>query len=116
MDTNTFENRIIISDAAKKKFLEKLIGKMIKVLHLVEEREETGIDSRDFIYGQLVELNSANQLFDNELVEIIVKLNVVYRDFNKVEFKAIKKQIFEIKRKINYLIDLIDAREKEAAK
>ncbi len=116
MDTNKFENRIIISDAAKKKFLEKLIGKMIKILHLVEEREKTGIDPRDFIYGQLVELNSANQLFDNELVEIIVKLNVVYRDFNKVEFKAIKKQIFEIKRKINYLIDLIDAREKEAAK
>ena len=116
MDTNTFENRIIISDAAKKKFLEKLIGKMIKILHLVEEREETGIDPCDFIYGQLVELNSANQLFDNELVEIIVKLNVVYRDFNKVEFKAIKKQIFEIKRKINYLIDLIDAREKAAAK
>ena len=101
MDINTFENRIIISDAAKKKFLEKLIGKMIKILHLVEEREETGIDPRDFIYGQLVELNSAN---------------VVYRDFNKVEFKAIKKQIFEIKRKINYLIDLIDAREKEAVK
>ena len=50
MDTNTFENRIIISDAAKKKFLEKLIGKMIKILHLVEEREETGIDPRDFIY------------------------------------------------------------------
>ena len=99
MDTNTFENRIIISDAAKKKFLEKLIGKMIKILHLVEEREETGIDPRDFIYGQLVELNSANQLFDNELIEIIVK-----------------QQIFEIKRKINYLIDLIDAREKEAAK
>ena len=98
MDTNTFENRIIISDAAKKKFLEKLIGKMIKILHLVEEREETGIDPRDFIYGQLVELNSANQLFDNELVEIIVK------------------QIFEIKRKINYLIDSIDTREKEAAK
>ena len=116
MDTNTFENRIIISDAAKKKFLEKLIGKMIKILHLVEEREETGFDTRDIIYVQLVELNSANQLFDNELVEIIVKLNVVYRDFNKVEFKAIKKQIFEIKREINYLIDLIDAREKGVTK
>ena len=73
-------------------------------------------DPLDFMYGRLVELKSANQLFDNELVEIIVKLNVVYRDFNKVEFKAIKKQIFEIKRKINYLIDLINAREKEAAK
>lgn len=111
MVTNIPENRIIISNAAKKKFLEKLIGKMIKILHLVEEREQTGVDPRDFIYGQLVELNSANQLFDNELVEIIVKLNVVYRDFNNVEFKAIKKQIFEIKRKINYMIELIEDEE-----
>ncbi len=108
MVTNIPENRIIISNAAKKKFLEKLIGKMIKILHLVEEREQTGVDPRDFIYGQLVELNSANQLFDNELVEIIVKLNVVYRDFNNVEFKAIKKQIFEIKRKINYMIEQLE--------
>ena len=49
-------------------------------------------------------MNSANQLFDNELVDIIVKLNVVYRDYNKVEFGKIKKQIFEIKNRINYLI------------
>jgi hypothetical protein len=110
------ENKIIISNAAKKKFLEKLIGKVIKILHLVEEREETKIDPRDFIYGQLVELNSANQLFDNELVEIIVKLNVVYRDFDRVEFKAIKKQIFEIKRKINYLIQLLDEKERANVK
>lgn len=98
------ENKLILSKESKIKYLEKLIGKMIKILHLIEEEKDTGNSPSDFIYGQLVEMNSANQLFDNELVDIIVKLNVVYRDYNKVEFSKIKKQIFEIKNRINYLI------------
>ena len=31
-----FENKLILSDEAKKKYLERLIGNMIKILHLVE--------------------------------------------------------------------------------
>lgn len=108
MDIKIPENKIIISKEAKKKFLERLIGKMIKILHLVEEREETKIDPSDFIYGQIVEVNSANQLFDNELIEIVIKLNVVYNGYRNLDFKDIKKQIFEIKNKINYLIDNLE--------
>ena len=98
------ENKIIIPVEAKRKYLEKLIGKMIKILHLIEE----DVNPLNFIYGQLVELNSANQLFDNELIEVIVKLNVIYRGYNEMEFKDIKKQIFEIKSKINYLLKNIN--------
>ena len=108
------ENKIIIPVEAKKKYLEKLIGKMIKILHLIEEEKDTGcdpskdVDPLNFIYGQLVELNSANQLFDNELIEVIVKLNIIYCGYNEMEFKDIKKQIFEIKSKINYLLKNIN--------
>lgn len=105
-----FENKLILSDEAKKKYLERLIGKMIKILHLVEERRDTGINPSDFIYGQLIELNSANQLFNNELIEIIVKLNIIYNGYDELEFKEIKKQIFEIKNKINYLLKSLDKR------
>lgn len=105
-----FENKLILSDEAKKKYLERLIGKMIKILHLVEERKDTGINPSDFIYGQLIELNSANQLFNNELIEIIVKLNIIYNGYDELEFKEIKKQIFEIKNKINYLLKSFDKR------
>lgn len=105
-----FENKLILSDEAKKKYLERLIGKMIKILHLVEERKDTGINPSDFIYGQLIELNSANQLFNNELIEIIVKLNIIYNGYDELEFKEIKKQIFEIKNKINYLLKSLDKR------
>ena len=105
-----FENKLVLSDEAKKKYLERLIGKMIKILHLIEERKDTGINPSDFIYGQLIELNSANQLFNNELIEIIVKLNIIYNGYDELEFKEIKKQIFEIKNKINYLLKSFDKR------
>lgn len=104
----SFENKLILSDEAKRKYLERLIGKMIKILHLIEERDETGVNPSDFIYGQLIELNSANQLFDNELIEIIVKLNIIYNGYDELEFKDVKKQVFEIKNKINYLLKLLN--------
>ena len=78
MDIN--ENKLVLSVSGKRKYLEKLIGKMIKILHLIQEEEQTGNSPQPFIFGQLVELNSANQLFDNELIEIIIKLK------NKINF------------------------------
>lgn len=101
MDIN--ENKLILSPEGKKKYLERLIGKMIKILHLIEEEEVTHNSPQPFIYGQLIEINSANQLFDNDLIEIIVKLNYVYSNYNTVPFSEIKRQIFEIKNKIQFL-------------
>lgn len=97
------ENRLLLSPEAKYQYLDRLIGKVIKILHLIEEEDKTNISPQAYIWGQLVELNSANQLFNGELVEIIVKLNVVYNTYKTEEFKNIKKQIFEIKNKIIYL-------------
>lgn len=99
-----FENKIVLSADGKKKYLEKLIGRMIKILYLIEEEPKTGNSPEYYIYGQLIELASANQLFEQELTDIIVKLNYVYGNYNKVEFKDIKRQIFEIKNNINYLL------------
>lgn len=104
MDINQDENKLVLSVGGKRKYLESLIGKMIKILHLIEEESITNYSPRAFIYGQLVELNAANQLFDNELVEIIVKLNVIYNSYDKVDFKETKRKIFEIKNKINFLL------------
>lgn len=97
------ENKLILRRDAKIAYLDKLIGKMIKILHLVEEESVTHVSPSDFIFGQLLEINSANQLFDNELIEIIVKLNIVYRTYSTAPFAEVRKQIFEIKNKINYL-------------
>lgn len=102
-----FKNELRLSLDGKRKYLDKLVGKMIKILHLIEEEKTTGNSPAPFIYGQLVELNSANQLFDNELIEIIIKLNIVYREYATADFKDIKKQIFEIKNKVLYLRQII---------
>lgn len=103
MATNN-DNKLVLSVGGKQKYLKKLIGKMIKILYLIEEESVTKNSPRAFIYGQLVELNGANQLFDNELVEIIVKLKVVYDTYETAPFDQTKKQIFEIKNNINYLL------------
>lgn len=97
------ENKLILSTAGKKKYLDKLKGRVIKILYLIEEEAQTGFSPSDYIYGLLIEVNSANQLFDNELVEIVVKLNIVYKEYRTAPFTAIRKQIFEVKNKIGYL-------------
>lgn len=100
MDTN----KLLLSVEAKRKYLERLIGKMIKILHLIEEEKQTKNSPRAFIFGQLCEVNSANILFDNDLVEIIVKLNWVYYNYETEDFKEVRRQIFEIKNNINYIL------------
>lgn len=97
------ENKLILSNESKRHYLTKLIGKFIKILYLIEEEKDTGISPKCYIYGLLIELSSANQLFDNELIEIIVKLNIIYQGIGVIDFDLIKKQVFEIKNKILYL-------------
>ena len=102
------DNRLILSNAGKKVYLSALIGKMLKVLHLVEEEEKTGYSPYSFIVGQLFEINAANELFDGELAGIIVKLNGVLKNYSTMPFETIKKQIFEIKRIITGLLNKLE--------
>lgn len=97
-------NRLILSESGKKVYLTSLIGKMLKILHLIEEEKDTGYSPYPFIVGQLFELNSANELFNGELVNIIVKLNGIGNTYKELPFDKTKKQIFEIKRIINSLL------------
>ena len=88
--------KLIISDDAKREYLTTLIGKMHKILHLFEEEAETGFSPRFFIAGQLWDMNAANELFDGKLIPIIVKVKGVYDDAKNIEYREVKKQIFEI--------------------
>lgn len=97
------DSKIIISVDGKRKYLEKLIGKTLKILHLIEEN----VPVQDYIYGQMLEINAANILFDNELTEIVVKYKVIYDNHESAPFTEIRKQVLEIKNKINYLLKKI---------
>lgn len=101
------ENKLILSPQAKKTYLTSLIGKMLKILHLIEEEKSNGYSPEPFIVGQLFEMNAANVLFDGELVNIIVKLSGVRNNYREMSFDDIKKQIFEIKRIIQSMLNKI---------
>lgn len=98
------EPKIVISNAAKREYLTSLIGKMHKILHLFEEEAETGFSPRFFIAGQLWEMNAANELFDGKLVPVIVKVKGVYEDSKNIEYREVKKQIFEIDKIIKSML------------
>lgn len=116
MVPETNGNKLLLSDEAKRVYLTYLIGKMIKILHLIEEEKVTGYSPYAFMVGQLFEMNAANELFDGELVSIIVKLSGVAKEYKEMSFKDIKKQIFEIKRIIKSLIIKYGGEEKEDGK
>lgn len=103
-DEQVFENKLVLSTNGKRKYLSKLIGRVLKILHLIEEEETTKVTPEHFIYGQLIEVNSANMFFDGELTDIIIKLNYVYNNYKTAEFKDIRRQIFEIKNCINHIL------------
>lgn len=102
------ENKLILSNEGKRVYLSGLIGKMLKILHLIEEEKTTGYSPDSFIIGQLFDLNSANELFDGALVNIIVKLKGVLDNYAEAPFENMKKQIFEIKRIINGLLNKLE--------
>lgn len=97
-------NNFDLSIDAKKEYLNSLIGKIHKILHLIEEEKDTGFSPKSFIYGQLLEVNAANVLFEGKLVNIIVKLKIIYDNYATLPFTESKKQIFEIKKIINTLL------------
>lgn len=103
------DNEFTLSIAAKKEYLNSLIGKMYKVLHLIEEEPQTGYSPQAFIASQLWEINAANELFDGKLVNVIVKLRGVYDTYKDIEFSECKKQIFEIKKILNSLLKALEA-------
>lgn len=104
MDNNDVKFKFSLSNAAKKEYLNTIISKTYKVLHLIEEEKTTGYSPKPFITGFLFELNAANDLYDGKLVSIIIKLKGIREEYKDLPFDKIKKQIFEIKKTANYLL------------
>lgn len=93
-----------LSNKSKTEYLNAIIGKTYKVLHLIEEEKTTGYSPKPFITTFLFEVNAANDLFDGKLIQIIIKLKGIRENYKDMPFGDIKKQIFEIKRIVNHLL------------
>lgn len=96
--------QVILSKEEKIEYLNQIIGKIHKALHLIEEEKETGFSPSPFISGLMFELNAADLLYNNKFVAIIVKLEGIRKGYKEMEFAEVKKQIFEIRRIINRMI------------
>lgn len=85
------DTKIVVSDTSKNAYLSRLIPKIWKILPLFEEYGKENIEI--YVNGLLIDLCSADMLFDGCLSEIIVKLNsVIVVDMTH---KEIKKKILE---------------------
>lgn len=93
-----------LSNKSKIEYLNAIIGKTYKILHLIEEEKTTGYSPKPFITTFLFEVNAANDLFDGKLIQIIIKLKGIRESYKDMSFGDIKKQIFEIKRIVNHLL------------
>ena len=95
-----------ISKEEKITYLTRLIGKVLKILHLVEEKQH---DYKIYLGGLMIDIHSANDLFDNQLIDILIKLNSIY--INDFEYKQLRKIILECKNNINFLLEHIQKSE-----
>lgn len=97
---------LIIDNNAKILYLDKLVGNIFKILPLFEE-VNTDI-YKLYLGGLLIDINSANSLFDGILIDIIVKINALFE--NDFEHKQIRKIVLESTNLVNKIKkELIDS-------
>ena len=101
MDTDV---KIELSPQEREICLKEIRKKIIRSIYVYEQsqQEDTEYDYKVYIGGLIIYVSSSNNLFNGELVSIIVYLNsILQNDFDKNQFKKI---IFECKNYIDYLL------------
>lgn len=80
--------------------------KVIKLLFLIEEEQKGNIQIDQWFYGFIFELESANSLCDNKLIDVFTKIYGLYANdkYKTMTHSQIKRQIMESKGILDYLI------------
>lgn len=105
-DLQVAEIRLI--KIGQKKYLKRLIGRIFKILHLIENEEITGYSAKLYIWTLILDINSFNKLIDGDLTTIIVNLNWIYYNYRETDFQNIRKRVFENKKEIDLLIKKLE--------
>lgn len=84
-----------------------LSKELVKLLYMIEEEQKTGKSIDLWFYGLMYELTSSNILCENKLTKVIVKIFGLYENqhYKTLNHDQIKRQIFEAKGVLDYLID-----------
>ena len=102
--------KIRFSTEEKRKCFTSLRKKIIKLLYLIEEEQQGTIQIDQWFYGLMFELASSNNLCNNELTDIIVKIHGLYDNehYKTMTHDQIKRQIMESKGILDFLIKQLD--------
>lgn len=93
----------VISNKEKSIYLDKLKGRIFKILPLFENSE---VDYKLYVSSLLISLNSANELFDGMLIDIFVNIHSIYcNDFSHKEIKKIILETVPIVSKLKEGVD-----------
>jgi len=85
---------LIYSNEAKMVYAQKLIGKVMKTLYLAEE--DNNIVPAVYLHALIIDVNSANNMFDNIFIDISVKLNALYMLSNQaIPHSEIRSRVLE---------------------
>jgi len=85
-------NNLVISTDSKILYLDKLKNRVFKILPLFEESENEIIHNI-YLEALIIDVNSANELFDWVLIDVIVLLNSLHG--KELKHKQVKKTILE---------------------
>ena len=97
--------RVTLSMDEKIKCLEEILSKIKKILYVYEKSQEEGSNYNYKVYcgGILIYISSSNDLFEGELVNLIINLNaIINNDFSKSQIKRI---VFESKNQVEFLLE-----------
>lgn len=88
------------------------IGKsLIKLLYMIEdEQKDPNHDIKLWFYSFMLDLISSNALCHEKLTKVIVKIHALYdkEHYKEMSHAQIKRQIFESKGIVDYLIKELD--------
>ena len=101
-------SQILLSNNEKIICLKDIRKRIVKSLYVYDQNQipNSNYDYKIYIHGLLLYVASSNNLFNGELVSIIVNLNsILSNDFEKKQFKKI---ILECKNFIDYQIKQLE--------
>jgi hypothetical protein len=103
-----------LSKSAKIVYLEKLRGKILTILYLIEQQKiNPEINPDSYMVSLIIDIRGANMLFNDTLTEICVKVCGIYATHKESEFSVIRKQVLETRRLVDDLLAEIKKSEKE---
>jgi len=82
---------LMIDNKTKILYLNNLVGKVYKILPLYEN--ETDEMLKVYLGGLLIDINSANVLFNGILIDLIIKIHSIY--VNDFDHKQVRKIVLE---------------------